>query len=77
MSDDLSEEFIDAYNTEMGRLYAADVIWMAQRIDLPLSYEQTELRIADGPYTRLLRRDAQEFLDDVKAASRTLDDPPT
>jgi hypothetical protein len=53
------------------RLIAEDVLWMAQRMDLPLAHPANDPRIADTRYTRLLRRLATTFMDVIE---KELDD---
>ena len=40
-----------------------DIIWMAQRMDLPVDHPVNEVRIADTRYTRLLRKLATRLMD--------------
>jgi hypothetical protein len=50
------------YRAELGKLVAGDVLWMMQRIGLAVASPTDEMRIADCPYTRYLRKAAAREL---------------
>jgi hypothetical protein len=51
---------------ELYKLLAGDIHWMAQRLDLPAAYEMSELRVADGPYQRILRQLARVWVEELQ-----------